>query len=116
MSIELPYDYSHPKGDGTDIPNVPCEQGRALGKHLARFANVEAEYLRVAGKPVPQRCDDCAYRLGTVPNQCLPTVANALKCASEREPFFCHKNVVEGDAPNALCRGYLLLAGRGQVG
>lgn len=106
----MPYDYVYPKGDGTDIPNVPCDQGRSLGKHLARFANVEAEQRRVSNKPVPLRCDECAYRLGTIPNQCLTTVANALKCAMEGEPFYCHKGVAEGDDSKALCRGYLLLA------
>lgn len=109
---EMPFDYTYPKLDGTDVPNVPCETGRALGKQLARFANVEAEYLRVLGKPVPERCNDCAFRMGTVPNQCLTTVANALKSAFESDPFYCHKGIAEGEAAKALCRGYLLLAGR----
>lgn len=30
----------------------------------------------------------------------------------EIDPFYCHKGIAEGEAAKALCRGYLLLAGR----
>jgi hypothetical protein len=46
--------------------------------------------------------------LGTVPNRCLPTVMDALKCVLEQEPFYCHEAPPDaaGD-PTRLCRGWV---------
>lgn len=37
-------------------------------------------------------CDDCAFKLGTTPNQCPTTLLDVIKCVMEGEPFLCHKN------------------------
>lgn len=93
----LPYPYI----DGAEgeprpgfVRNEPSPEGAELAAELARFA--DAEYVKT-GRDT--RCETCAFRLGTVPNQCLATVANALKSAVEKDPFLCH----ESDRP---CGGW----------
>lgn len=106
--IRLPWDYSNPVGPDVH-PNVPCPEGIELGSHLARFCDqAEAKKTKEFGE-LPPRCVDCAYRAGTIPNGCLSTVADAMKCWLEREPFFCHHGVVDGE-PTRLCRGWVALA------
>ena len=98
---ELPYPFSTPGVPGSNaVPNLPSSMGEELGKQLARFADIEAK----AQPEARPRCDDCAFKLGTTPNRCLSTVADALKCVVEREPFFCHK-----EDPPKLCAGFILL-------
>ncbi len=59
--------------------NMPTESGAAAGKMLANlFGDAEA------------CCKSCAYRAGTIPNQCPSTIMDALECASTGEPFYCH--------------------------
>lgn len=78
--------------------NVATPEGRELGEQLARFADAEAERQ---GKD--ERCATCAFRQGDhVANGSPETLMTALKCATEREPFFCH----EEDRP---CAGWLLM-------
>ena len=58
---------------------------------------------------MPERCRSCAYRGGTIPNGCPNTVRDALKCAMEGVPFYCHQtppNVNGGHT--GLCGGYLI--------
>ena len=68
------------------VRNRPSLEGRALGAELARFADVE-----IAKLGTDLRCRSCAFRAGTVPNGCLPTVGDALKCSMEGVPFWCHE-------------------------
>jgi hypothetical protein len=76
---------------------------REAGYHLARFADQEA-----AKKPnVRERCDTCAFRLGTDANTYAPTILNAAKCVMEHEPFYCHEGDPAGPLP--ICAGYALL-------
>lgn len=94
--------------------NLPSPEGRALGEHLARFADVEEEKWRKEMGLVPVRCQSCAYRKGSYPNGCLSTVANALKCTMEREPFYCHhgmklKQDTDLQQPKSVCAGWLLM-------
>ena len=78
--------------------NVATSEGRELGAHLARLCDREAESQ---GKD--SRCHTCAFRAGDhVANGSPETLMTALKCAVEREPFWCH----EHDRP---CAGWLLL-------
>lgn len=103
----MPYDFV----DGSDEPapgmvpveSTVCELGAAVGRELARFAD-QAE---PAG--APPRCHDCAFRLGTLANRSLGTLANALKCAMEGLPFYCHHGEVKGE-PTRLCRGWIALS------
>lgn len=89
--------------------NRPTAEGRALGVELARFADAAA-----AEHPeLPERCRTCAFRLGTVPNGCVTTQMDALKCAIEGIVFLCHERPMDG--PNcpivdgSLCAGWRLL-------
>lgn len=94
--------------------NRPSQDGRAVGENLARFADVEEEKWRKELGFVPARCASCAYRKGTYPNGCLSTVADAMKCTMERNPFMCHHGVkLKGpkseQKPLTICAGWLLL-------
>lgn len=60
--------------------NLPSEDGAKLGKELSRLA----------GHP-QAACDSCAFRLGTIPNQCATTLLQAMECLITGEPFLCHK-------------------------
>lgn len=78
--------------------NIATPEGRELGEHLARFCDQEAERLGKDG-----RCSTCAFRAGDhVANGSPETLMTALKCALEREPFWCH----EEDRP---CAGWSLM-------
>lgn len=79
----------------TGIPNIPSLEGSELGRELARLA--DSEYRRT-GRDT--RCDDCAFRLGTVPNQCAGTLIDAFKCIVDGITFHCHQT----DRP---CGGYV---------
>ncbi len=86
------------------VRNRPSPEGRALGTELARFADIE-----VAKLGVDLRCGTCAFRAGTIPNGCLPTVGDALKCAMEQEPpFLCHER------PGLHCAGWAAMVRDGQ--
>jgi hypothetical protein len=47
--------------------------------------------------------------LGTLANQSLGTVGNALKSAVEGTPFYCHHGQENGE-PTRLCRGWIALS------
>lgn len=83
--------------------NLPTPEGAEFGSHIARFVDIEVAKMA----DPPERCDDCAARLGTVPNQCASTLMDLMKCAMERVPFYCHK-------PGALklCAGYVALVAK----
>jgi hypothetical protein len=78
--------------------NVATPEGRELGAHLARFCDQEAIRQGKDG-----RCATCAFRGGGhVANGSPETLMSALKCVSERDPFWCHEE-------NRPCAGYLLM-------
>jgi hypothetical protein len=79
------------------VPNIPCDEGRELGRLLAGFCD-KSEPINV------ERCASCVFRKGTFANGCLSTVANAMKCTLEADPFYCaHER--EGE----ICAGYMRL-------
>ena len=92
------------------VRNKPEPLGYAAGEHLARFCDVKIEKYRNTGVAVPQRCNTCAFRKGTRPNGCVPTITDALKCVLEKVPFMCHEHR-KGDAP-PVCAGYMLLTAK----
>ena len=80
------------------VPNIATDEGRALGKELARLCDGEAAKAGRDG-----RCDTCAFRAGDhVANGSVETLMTALKCVAEREPFWCH----EHDRP---CAGWRMM-------
>ncbi len=89
--------------------NLPTPEGAAMGRELARFADIEEAKLSAAGNPVPKRCVDCAARLGTLPNQCESTLLTLIACTmTDGEEFMCHLAMSDGE-PTKVCRGYELL-------
>lgn len=76
-------------------------EGRAAGQQLARLTEPAILDLASEGEP-DDRCKSCAFRAGTVPNGCLQTQLDALKCVVEGVPFMCHHADREGHA----CHGW----------
>jgi hypothetical protein len=69
------------------VPNVATEEGRALGREVARMA--DAEYQRT-GRDA--RCETCAFRGGEhIANGSPATLMSAVKCVMEGTPFYCHE-------------------------
>jgi hypothetical protein len=106
-----PWDFSEAPADDDAVPNVPTPEGRLLGAQLARLADIEEKRLREQFPRLSPRCGDCALRLGTDPNGCPETLMDVVKALVECVPFYCHKNVAEGEKPIRLCAGYALLVG-----
>jgi len=78
--------------------NVTTPEGKELGTHLARFADVE-----VARGEIDRRCSTCAFRAGDhLANGSVETLMTALKCVMEREVFWCHEHPLP-------CGGWILL-------
>lgn len=77
-------------------------EGKKIGKETARMANFMVKQLEAKGIE-DQRCKTCAFREGTVPNGCLQTQADVMKCVIEGNIFLCHQNL-KTPAP---CFGYL---------
>lgn len=79
-------------------PNRITPEGWLLGKELARLCDGEAAKQGKDG-----RCWTCAFRAGDhLANGSVETLMGALKCAVERDAFWCH----EEDRP---CAGWLLM-------
>ena len=82
------------------ILNRPTPEGLELGSELVRL--IEPVIKRIFWDTDP-RCSSCAFRAGTIPNGCPTTLMDALKCAMEGDPFYCHM----GEKP--LCAGWVAM-------
>lgn len=74
--------------------NLPSPAGAELGAELARLTG-----------DCPGCCDSCAFKLGTVPNQCSITLLDAMDCVGENVTFHCHSD-------GKPCRGWLQAANK----
>lgn len=81
--------------------NLPCPLGIQVGAKLARMTEPAVAALVEEGEP-DERCSTCAFRAGTLPNGCIETVADAMKCGMEGEPFYCHDSRRKGKT----CHGW----------
>lgn len=90
------------------IPNRPSPEGAALGSQLARLVSRELAERRKQFPNHQEPCGTCAFRLGTIPNQCASTVMDALKCVMEQKEFRCH----ESKGATDICCGWLILAAK----
>jgi hypothetical protein len=108
-NTEAPWEFSEATAPGEGYLNMPTPEGEALGKELARLADLaEAEQLKQFPNMLP-RCNECAFRAGTLPNGCAETVSDALKCVIERVPFWCHKGLKEEEGqPTRICTGWMV--------
>ena len=82
--------------EATDHSRVSPE-GRTMGRNAARLAELGRQRLARLGLAAVQAptlrddmCKSCAAREGTVPNGCLQTQMDFLKCAAEGKAFMCH--------------------------
>jgi hypothetical protein len=64
-------------------------EGREAGQQHARLCE---KAISKIGEP-DERCKTCAFRAGTVPNGCLQTQLDVLKCVVEKKPFMCHHDL-----------------------
>lgn len=72
-------------------PNRVTPEGQRLGEQMSRLTDIEVGKLIADGEwSKDERCKSCAFRHGTVPNGCIQTQADALKCLLERKTFGCH--------------------------
>lgn len=112
MPIKLPWDFS-PVDPSIDGRRRPTALGTFVGRQIARLADEAEPAFRAEHPKARERCADCAFRRGTIPNRCLPTVAEALFCAVDGDVFNCHR--VEPGAPdlvpNGVCAGWAILHG-----
>lgn len=107
--MKAPWDFSREPDPATAKINLPTPDGEALGRQLARWYD-QAEPAQLAAFPgMLPRCNECAFKAGTLPNGCPETVMDALKCVLEDVPFYCHKGLKEGEAPTRLCTGFMVL-------
>lgn len=98
-----------PKDHGGLRKNEPSEVGREFGSYLAAYTEAAIADMEGRGEQVPERCRSCAFRQGTYPNGCSETVATALNCVLNSEPFYCHQKVDKATGePSDYCAGYLI--------
>lgn len=108
-----PWDFSIVKPGDEGVPNEPSPEGAELGARVAAMCDEQEAHDADQFPNRMPRCIDCAARLGTLPNQCLPTLGDLLKCAGESIPFYCHKGLKsDEDQPKRLCTGFALLSSR----
>lgn len=76
--------------------NLPSIEGALAGVRLA--ASIDGGRL----------CEGCAYRLGSIANQCEPTVKDAVWARTERRRFNCHEDerTDRDGAPKRMCGGH----------
>lgn len=77
-------------------------EGKQVGEEMARLSDSEIKKLEEKGV-ADERCKTCAFRAGTVPNGCIQTQADAMKCVMEGHLFICHQDL-KNQKP---CFGYM---------
>lgn len=85
-------------------------EGKRAGQKLAKFVYPSIVLLELDGEP-DERCKTCAFRMGTIPNGCIVTQADAWKAVAEGVPFLCHQDL------SKTCHGWYAgrLAMKGKV-
>lgn len=91
-------------------PNRPSPEGYMLGEQLARLTDKAESTVRAQFPNHKARCKSCAFTKGTIPNGCLPTVMDALKCVVDGTPFHCHQEFDDNGTPTELCAGWAMAA------
>jgi hypothetical protein len=88
------------------IRNRPTDEGRELGKHMARFCDEAEPKARLKVPELPPRCASCAFRAGPhLANGSPETQMDALKCWIEGVEFQCHEPHRKGE----LCFGWAMM-------
>jgi hypothetical protein len=63
----------------------PTIEEREMGYHLVRLCESEIEAQAITR----ERCGDCVFRFGTVPNTTAETLLTVTECLHTGEPFLC---------------------------
>lgn len=105
-----PWDLSEERKPGE--PTMTREQrmppeAASVGRILAAMSREGGLVLALQGIAIPDRCKTCAFRKGTVPNRCIDTVADAMKCVMEGIPFKCHVPKGGELAVDQMCAGWM---------
>jgi hypothetical protein len=71
-----------------------------LGAHMGAALNHKCQ-------PEPRgMCHGCAYRLGSIANQCEPTTIDADQMIYDSKGFMCHADLNERGQPTKVCAGH----------
>lgn len=85
--------------------NRPTDDGRRLGKILAKWCDDAEPKARLKFPELPPRCQSCAFREGRhTANGSPQTQMDALKSVMEGVEFQCHQPDREGH----LCSGWAM--------
>lgn len=75
--------------------NMPCVLGALQGARL------------VHGIDASNVCHGCAFRHGSIANQCLPTTLDADRCSEPGEhAFLCHEVISPSGEATQACKGF----------
>jgi len=90
--------HSRVTAEGQTMGAISTRMAEVGRRHLELLglANVEAPALRGG------MCTTCACQAGSVPNGCLQTQMDFLKCVIEGKPFLCH-----APRDGKLCAGWV---------
>jgi hypothetical protein len=86
-----------------DKISLPSMLGAAMGAAAAALC----EDVKV--------CDGCAFKIGSIANQCVPTQADVRHITADDGRFLCHVDGLEGDKPTQACKGWAVVQKRGGV-
>jgi hypothetical protein len=76
--------------------NLPTMLGACMGAALTSKC-----------QPTPRgACHGCAYRLGSIANQCEPTTIDAEHMIHDGKGFMCHADLDEHGQPTKVCAGH----------
>jgi hypothetical protein len=93
------------RAPGEPIRNYTSDEGRALGKIIAKWCDDAEPKARLRMPELPPRCASCAFREGPHLASGSPaTQMDALKCVMEGKEFYCHDVHREG----SLCSGWAM--------
>jgi hypothetical protein len=77
------------EADPTQNHRRVSPEGKAMGATIALMYDKAFKKLRLSDTQ-DRRCKSCAFRKGTVPNGCVQTMMDVIKCLAEGHPFCCH--------------------------
>jgi len=85
--------------------NHTTDEGRRLGKKLAKWCDDAEPKARLRFPELPPRCQSCAFREGNhLANGSAYTQMDALKCVMEGKEFECH----DVHRTDQLCMGWAM--------
>lgn len=107
-------------GLANSVEQNSCERIQSVAVEYLKMPQVDAERLNLptifgaldgsglaVESPTKGMCGGCAFRRGSIANQCLNTVFDAKEAIqSKDEMFMCHENGCSGGNATKLCAGF----------